>query len=162
MLYRVIGVDGREYGPASAEVVREWILQRRVDGQTRAQRVGEAGWLPLSAFPEFSRDLAGAPLTSGGAGNMNSMAQAGFIFGIFSVTLGYCCCYGVPFNLLGLVFSLIGLSQINANPQQQQGRGLAIAGLVLSSLSLMFTALIWLLHGTHLFLQGVQPRMWHI
>jgi hypothetical protein len=63
----------------------------------------------------------------------NSYAQAGLICGILSVT----CCCAFPFGILGLVFSLIGLSQINANPQWHQGRGMAIAGLILSSLSLL-------------------------
>jgi hypothetical protein len=59
------------------------------------------------------------------------------IFGILSVT---CCCCGFPFGILGLVFSLIGLSQINANPQLHEGRGMAIAGLILSILSLLLGA----------------------
>ena len=49
----------------------------------------------------------------------------------------FCCCAGFPFNLLGLVFSLIGLSQINRHPELYEGRGQAIAGLVLSLSSLL-------------------------
>jgi hypothetical protein len=39
-----------------------------------------------------------------------------------------------------LIFSLIGLAQINQNPQSQQGRGVAITGLVLSVTSLVLAA----------------------
>jgi hypothetical protein len=63
----------------------------------------------------------------------NSFATAGLIFGILSLT----CCCGCPFNILGLVFSLIGLSQINRHPELYEGRGLAIAGLILSAASLV-------------------------
>ena len=47
------------------------------------------------------------------------------------------CCCGCPFNIFGLVFSLIGLSQINRHPELYEGRGLAIAGLILSAASLV-------------------------
>ena len=63
----------------------------------------------------------------------NFFAMAGLIFGILSMTC--CCC--CPFNILGLVFSLIGWSQINRHPELYEGRGLAIAGLILSAASLV-------------------------
>jgi hypothetical protein len=63
----------------------------------------------------------------------NFFATAGLIFGILSLT----CCCGCPFNILGLVFSLIGLSQINRHPELYEGRGLAIGGLILSAASLV-------------------------
>jgi len=50
------------------------------------------------------------------------------------------------------------LSQINANPQLHEGRGMAIAGLILSSLSLLLGA------GTALFnLASIHPHnVWHV
>jgi hypothetical protein len=58
------------------------------------------------------------------------------VMGIFSLT--FClCCYGLPFNVAGLVCSLIALSQIQNNPATEQGKGLAVAGVVLSLLSLL-------------------------
>ena len=60
------------------------------------------------------------------------MAVAGLIMGILTLAFGWCCCYGMPFNLLGIVFSSIGLSQINKNPEIEKGKGMAIAGLILS------------------------------
>jgi uncharacterized membrane protein len=64
------------------------------------------------------------------------------IMGVLSITCG-CCCYGAPFNVLGIVFSLIALAQIRNDPQSQEGRGLAIAGLVLSLLSILFAVLVF-------------------
>lgn len=72
----------------------------------------------------------------------NSFATAGLIFGILSLT----CCCGCPFNILGLVFSLIGLSQINRHPELYEGRGLAIAGLILSAASLVLGFVLALLN----------------
>jgi len=55
-----------------------------------------------------------------------------------------CCCYGLPFNILGIVFSIVGLTQIKANPQQQ-GKGMAIAGLICSILSVLLIGILILL-----------------
>jgi hypothetical protein len=70
------------------------------------------------------------------------MAVAALVMGILSMTCGLCCCccYGLPFNVLGVIFALVALSQINNEPQFQQGRGLAIAGLVLCLLSFVMAA----------------------
>ena len=47
----------------------------------------------------------------------------------------------LPFNVLGIIFSLVALAQIRNDPHFQQGRPLAIAGLVLSLLSIVLAAL---------------------
>ena len=65
----------------------------------------------------------------------NGMAITGMILGIISLVL-VCCCYGIPFNILGLGFSIIGLSQIKKNPNQQ-GKGMALAGLICSIISIV-------------------------
>lgn len=59
-MYRIIGADGREYGPVTAEQLRQWIRDGRATAQTKAQAEGSAGWKTLSAIPEFA-DLVGGP-----------------------------------------------------------------------------------------------------
>jgi hypothetical protein len=44
----------------------------------------------------------------------------------------------MPFSLAGLVLSCLALSQINRQPELYSGRGMAIAGIILSALSLFF------------------------
>ena len=105
---------------------------------------GAPEWKPLDALPEFAGHFAPpnppiigppGPGTSraGQWPKTNSFATAGLIFGILSVI----CCCGCPFNIFGMVFSLIGLLQINRHPELYEGRGLAIAGLILSVASLV-------------------------
>ena len=53
-MYKVIGVDGQEYGPATQEQVRQWILENRVNAQSLARLEGTQEWKPLSALPEFA------------------------------------------------------------------------------------------------------------
>ena len=148
-IYKIIGDDGREYGPVTAEQIRAWIAEGRIERRTPVFVEGAKDWNFVGLLPEFISGfgttskpptIAPPPRSPTAAGQMaktNAYAQAGMIFGILSVT---CCCCGFPFGILGLIFSLVGLSQINANPQWHEGRGMAIAGLILSGLSLLLGA----------------------
>jgi hypothetical protein len=152
-MYKVVGADQREYGPVGPEQIQQWIQERRLNGQSLAQAEGAERWQPLSEFPEFHSALAQyAPspdLTPASAGLMelprpprtNVLAMLGLIMGLFSISIGCCCCYGLPFNVLGLVFSVMGLSQIHQNPERESGKGLALAGLILCLLSFVLGAL---------------------
>ena len=134
-MYKIIGADGREYGPITADQLREWIAEGRANAQTRALAEGATQWKPLTEYLEFAPLLARMPppwpaprpISIAPTPRTNSMALAGLVMGILSITCGMCCCYGLPFNLLGIIFALVALSQIRNDPQSQQGRGLAIA-----------------------------------
>ena len=153
-MYKIIGGDRKEYGPVTQDELRRWIAEGRLNAQSLARAEGTTEWLPLAAFPEFAQSLsirasAQPVATSGYAAvqsgpKTNSMAVAGLIMGILSVTCGLCC-YGAPFNLLGIIFSLIALSQLKSDPISQQGRGVAIAGLILSILGIVVGALFFVL-----------------
>jgi len=144
-MYKVIGTDGKEYGPAEASHLREWIRQGRVEPQTPVFVAGSPEWTFVGLLPEFANEfphivppvLAAAATPAVPPGTCppsHAMAKAGLLCGILSITVGCCCC-GVPFNLLGLVFSLIALVQISEHPQNHGGRDLASLGLILSLLS---------------------------
>jgi hypothetical protein len=141
-MYKIIGADGREYGPVAAGQLRQWMAEGRANAQTQTLASGAQEWKPLGALPEFAGQfvLSSPPgigplpgMTLPSPRKTNSFAVWGLIFGILSVT----CCCGCPFNLLGLVFSLVGLLQINRHPELYEGRGQAIAGLMLSAASLL-------------------------
>src|SRR5215212_8469291 len=57
-MYKIIGIDGRQYGPVSAEQIKQWIAAGRVDAEIKAQKEGEEDWKALSSFPEFAEALA--------------------------------------------------------------------------------------------------------
>jgi TM2 domain-containing membrane protein YozV len=61
-MYRIIGKDGQQYGPATAEQVRAWIAENRANAQTLAQSDASPAWQPLGAFPEFAADLKPPPV----------------------------------------------------------------------------------------------------
>jgi hypothetical protein len=148
-MYKIIGTDGKIYGPATDGQIRRWIAERRVENRTPVFTDGAKDWTFLGLLPEFAVNFGGLPTispanpnlsTAGQLPKTNSCATAGLVFGILS----WVCCCGFPFSLAGLVLSLVALSQINADPQTQSGRGLAIAGLILSAVNLFF-GIGWLL-----------------
>lgn len=60
-MYRIIGVDGQQYGPVSVEQIRRWLGENRLNAQTLAQLEGAQDWKPLASFPEFATDLKTPP-----------------------------------------------------------------------------------------------------
>lgn len=56
-MYKVIGIDNKEYGPVSAEQIKKWIEEGRVNEKTpvKAEETGE--WKPLGEYPEFADAL---------------------------------------------------------------------------------------------------------
>lgn len=172
-MYCLIGADGREYGPVPRDTVLQWVREGRVQAQTWARQAGASGWQPLGSLPEFAEAFRATGQTAAAppipspitplrvSPRTNPMATAGFVMGLLAVTCGCCCCYGFPFNLLGVVFSLIALSQINQAPGGESGRGLAIGGLVLSLASVAIAVLAALV-GFVMSLPGLHhgPRRW--
>jgi MFS family permease len=53
-MYKIIGADGREYGPVSAAQLRQWIVEGRANSQTRVQQENSAEWILLGSLPEFA------------------------------------------------------------------------------------------------------------
>jgi GYF domain 2 len=68
--YKIIGGDGKQYGPVTAEDLRKWIAEGRLSEKSLAQAQGETEWKQLSAFPE----LADAFATQSAAPNAPSVA----------------------------------------------------------------------------------------
>jgi hypothetical protein len=139
--YKIVGDDGKQYGPVTGGQLRQWIAEGRAESRTPVLVEGAKGWTFVGLLPEFADcfTTTAAPPTIAPpvhARRTSGFATAGMVCGILSLPF-VCCCAGFPFNLLGLVFSLIGFSQINRHPDLYEGRGQALAGLVLSILSFL-------------------------
>ena len=59
--YKILGSDGNEYGPVSAEQVKKWIAENRVEKKTPVIPEGEADWVFLGSLPEFAAAFAPPP-----------------------------------------------------------------------------------------------------
>lgn len=128
----------------------QWIAESRANAQSRVRAEGATDWLLLGALPEFAAAWAGGespaqarppvaafvPIAPAVVRRTNSLATASLVMGLLAVTCGCCCCYGFPFNVLGVLFGLIALVQIGRAPEVEEGRALAFVGLGLSLLSM--------------------------
>jgi Domain of unknown function (DUF4190)/GYF domain 2 len=135
-MYKVIGNDGKTYGPVNAATIREWLAAGRLEYRTPVLPEGATEWTYLGLLPEFTRESSGPPpviTPPNRSHRTNGYATAGFVCGLLSLT----CCCGCPFNILGLIFSIVALTQINHQSNKDEGWGLALAGLICSALSLL-------------------------
>lgn len=134
MTYTIIGGDGKEYGSISAEDIRKWVAENRLNAQTLVKAEGDAEFRPLSTFPEFADVFAppsprpGAPPissyagTDAGRGRALQMVKGPAIALIVTTALAFC------FVLWGLISALFmnPMDQLNAeiqqlnNPQMEQ------------------------------------------
>jgi hypothetical protein len=159
-MFKILGADQKDYGPVAADVIRQWIAERRLNRQSLAQAEGTAGWRPLSQFPEFAAALAEAAppvpaiaptesiaLPSG----TNGMAITSVIMGLLGIP-SMCCCVPI-FSILGIAFAIVAFSQLRENPNQT-GKGLAWTGLLLSIIGMLLFVVL-LLGGSASWLQGL-------
>ena len=63
-MYRMVGKDGQQYGPVTAEQLRGWIAENRANAQTLVQADGAQDWKPLGSLPEFAADLKPPPASA--------------------------------------------------------------------------------------------------
>jgi uncharacterized RDD family membrane protein YckC len=56
--YKIIGGDGIEYGPATLNELKEWILDGRVAAMTRVWRSDLSAWSAADRYTELRPDLA--------------------------------------------------------------------------------------------------------
>lgn len=140
-MYRIIGIDGRQYGPVSTEQLNEWIALGRANGQTLAQADGGTDWRPLAAFPEFVNALGAkstplappfvsqpSPVIANKASNKLAAGICGILLGSFGVhkfILGYtnagvimlvvtlltCGFGGIVMHVIGLVEGIVYLTK---------------------------------------------------
>ena len=132
--YKILGADRQEYGPVTAEVLRQWITQRRASANTPIQIEGASDWKPLSSLPEFTDALVQGPTVSPTPPpmepvNTSRLAIASLVCGI----LGFLCLPAVA----GVVLGIMALMKINKSQGRLRGQGLAVAGLCISGMMMI-------------------------
>ncbi len=53
-MYHIIGGDGQEYGPVSAEQIRQWMAEGRLSAQSQIREATATEWQELANLPEFA------------------------------------------------------------------------------------------------------------
>jgi hypothetical protein len=148
-MYYIIGGDQQEYGPLSADQIRQWIAEGRLNAQTQVRLADSTQWQPLTAFPELAgpsapAPLAGAPVAAAGGAEdarrrVSGPAIALLVTGIL----------GVPLQLYGLVMHLASggrstppMPMLDPNLQRFFQVMNGPLGLVLGLVGLVMTVLI--------------------
>jgi TM2 domain-containing membrane protein YozV len=98
-MYKIIGADGREYGPVTVEQVHQWLREGRANAQTKVQPEGSTEWKTLAEIPEFAAAApAISPPTLPPAGTRLVGADKKIPAGVCGILLG---CLGVHKFVLG-------------------------------------------------------------
>jgi hypothetical protein len=97
-MYKIIGADQKEYGPITAEQIRRWISERRVNAQTRACIDGSQEWTTLGNLPDFALSFSlAAPVQPPG---FTTPPPAIKIFGILNIVFGSLALLCIPFSIM--------------------------------------------------------------
>src|SRR5437867_1476027 len=140
-MYKVIGADGKEYGPISLELLQRWRAEGRINSRTRILGPAATEWKNAAEFPELEFDeaeriavAASAAPAAGAGGQRRGLAIASFVLGLLSLVL----CVASPVTAIPAII-LGHLAHIKSRraPETYGGRGLAIAGFVLGYVSLL-------------------------
>lgn len=152
------GKEGQQYGPIDEATLRARISTGEVGPKDLVWTEGMAKWTPLQEVPQFAisggtppelldsgeipsgdlgspysppmSNLAGATYQPGPSlPGTNGLAIASMVCGILSLVF-FCFCGGMVFGITAVICGHMGLGQLNHPDNKQQGRGMAITGLV--------------------------------
>jgi hypothetical protein len=147
-MYKIIGADGKQYGPISIEQLRQWIADGRVNAETRVQEADAAEWKTAAAFLELGfAPAAGVlsvgsqppPLPTGRPSVLrNGLAITSFVLGLLSLV-----CFGLLAGIPAIICGHLARGRARRSPGQYGGAGFALAGLILGYVSLVVTLVIF-------------------
>lgn len=147
-MYKIVGVDGKEYGPVSFDTLRQWIGQGRVNAQTRVQQEGTPDWRPAGDCPElqdlFQPSATVEPVPTPGAAPRPIGTQPQTGLAITSLLLGILSllCFGFLAGIPAIICGHMARGRARRQPAQYGGSGFAVAGLVMGYVSVLVTLLI--------------------
>lgn len=89
-------------------------------------------------------------------GASQSLAVSSMVLGLVSITLGWCCSFGLLTAPIAIVLGIYALSQIKSQPNRNKGKPMAIAGIVSGGLYFVALAVIILIYGLGILLSGLK------
>lgn len=134
-MYKIIGADGKEYGPITANQLRQWIAQGRANAATTVRLEAATEWQTLGSIPEFADALSqpptlpNLPTAAPAPARTSGLAVTSLILGL----LGFC---GLT-AIVGLILGIIAMVRISKSEGRLKGQGLAIAGVIISAVFLL-------------------------
>ena len=125
-MYKIIGADGKEYGPISTDVLKKWIAEGRANAQTKVLPDGATEWVTVAQVPELSATVPGLPPATpayaptpalGGSGGSDQVSGPAIGL-IVTAILGFVATViGVFWNIFG---ARMGMNQPGMDPEMQK------------------------------------------
>jgi len=88
------------------------------------------------------------------AGQQQSLAIASMVLGIVSITVGWCCSFGLLTSPIAIGLGIYQLVQIKNKPTEFGGKPYAIAGIATGAVSLGGLVIFLLIYGMAALMQG--------
>jgi hypothetical protein len=161
--------DGKQLGVFSLEEINRQLAAGTLSLSDLAWYEGAAGWAGLATVPGVTAAAPGsasqvspaavsaAPVAVVPQKKTELLAVLSLIFSVLGL-FGFCCGLFLAGGVAGIVCGHIALSRLKANPELE-GRGLALAGLIIGYLAVAGW-LIWiLLFGGLAVLQGLTESL---
>ena len=144
-MYKIIGADGKEYGPITTDQLRQWMAEGRANPQTRVLPEGATEWKTVGELPEFA---AAAPtITPFTTGIPTPAPAAAEMVNGPAVGLIVTAILGAVAQVVSLILNLVGASSMAHRGMSQPawanmfsgavGMAAAVIGILVSGLILM-------------------------
>lgn len=147
-MYKVLGGDGKEYGPVSAETLRQWVNEGRANSQTQVRPEDATQWQSLASLPEFAATFAAPPVgmasavggRPAGPAPTSGMAVTSLVLGISGF---FCLVTAIP----GLILGFLAMKKIKASEGRMGGHSMALAGTIVSGVAMLMSVAIIALYA---------------
>jgi Domain of unknown function (DUF4190)/GYF domain 2 len=146
-MYKIVGADGKEYGPVGIEQMRQWRAEGRINAKTRVQEAGTAVWKTAADFPDLGfASAAGVPgpgssppplPTGQTAGQQNGLAITSLVLGLLSLV-----CLPVLAGIPAIICGHLARGRARRLPGLYGGAGFALAGLIMGYVSFVAVLVI--------------------
>ena len=150
--------NGEEYGPISANDIRNWQRQGRMNSESLVRYEDSENWQPLSSFSELSSNKtsqqllseAGITLDSNNESpatqatksqqqnDQNFQPHRGTMILIFGI-IGVACCF--PFGIAAWVMGHADIKLIDSGEMDPTGRGMTNGGKICGIISVILTVI---------------------
>jgi hypothetical protein len=142
-MYKILGADGKEYGPVDVELLRRWVKEGRVNVNSRLQEAGSSEWKAAGQIAEIADLLGGPPPGIPGQPQalqpplQNGLAITSLVLGILGVL-----CLGLLTGIPAIICGHLAHNRARRQPNLYGGGGLALAGFVLGYASVLISFLM--------------------
>jgi len=138
-------VGGQRYGPITADALRAWAAEGRVNAQTPVWREGMSDWAPMASLPELAAGVVWPVAAIPQAPSLGESAGMRLLLPVgrspAAIVAGYLGLLAIipAVGLLAVGFAAWAIHDIRRNPKRH-GMGRAIFGLVTGIMGIIFWA----------------------